>query len=69
MSNLVLIDIDLMTRTGGTRVLYQQLVEGPPELAPLMAAAFLYMVDAPRTRIFLHLGTDLEVCVLRFTPR
>lgn len=55
-----------MVRTGGTRVLFQQLVEGPSELAPLIATAFLYIVDAPKTRIFLHPGTDLEVC-LRFS--
>lgn len=52
-----------MVRTGGTRVLFQQLVEGPSELAPLIATAFLYIVDAPKTRVFMHPGTDIEVCL------
>lgn len=57
----VLIDIELMARTGGLRVLLHSMAEGPLEMAPLIASAFLYIVDSPRTRVFLHAGTDLEV--------
>ena len=57
----VLIDIDLMKRTGGTRVLFQALADGPIELVPIIATAFLYIVDGPRTRAYVHPGTDLEV--------
>ena len=59
--SLVLIDVDLMVRTGGTRVLFQALAEGPTELISLIAMAFLYIVDAPKTRAYMHPGTDLEV--------
>ena len=57
----MLIDIELMARSGGIRVLLHSMAEGPLEMAPLIASAFLYIVDSPRTRVFLHAGTDLEV--------
>ena len=57
----MLIDIDLMARTGGIRVLLHALAEGPIEMAPLLSAAFLHIIDAPRTRTYLRPGTDLEV--------
>lgn len=31
------------------------------ELGPILAATFLYIVDSPRARYYLNLGTDLEV--------
>lgn len=58
----MLIDIDLVARTGGIRFLLHALGEGPVEMGPILAAAFLYIVDSPRTRSYLTLGTDLEVC-------
>lgn len=57
----VLIDIDLLSRTGGVRFLLHVLGEGPIELATLLASAFLQIVDSPRTRAYLHVGVDLEV--------
>jgi rapamycin-insensitive companion of mTOR len=62
----VLIDIDLVARTGGIRFLLHALGEGAVEMAPILAAAFLYIVDSPRTRKYLTLGTDLEVCEIAF---
>ena len=53
-----------MVWTGGTRVLFQALAEGPQELVSLIAMAFLYIVDAPKTRAYMHPGTDLEVIIL-----
>jgi hypothetical protein len=58
---IVLIDIDLVSRTGGMRALLQALVDGPVEIAPIIASAFLYIVDAPRTRAYLRPGFELEV--------
>lgn len=57
----MLVDIDLVARSGGMRVLLQVLADGPPELAPVITMAFLYIVDAPRTRAYLNPGSDLEV--------
>ena len=53
--------MDLMAWTDGTRVLFQALSEGPVELIPLLATAFLYLIDGPKTRAYMHPGTDLEV--------
>lgn len=64
MLSLVLLDIDLVARTGGIRFLLHALGEGPLELAPILAATFLSIIDSPRTRSYLTVGTDLEVCNL-----
>ncbi len=61
--SIVLIDVDLLERSGGMRVLLQALVDGPAELAPIMTSAFLHIVDIPRSRVYLNPGTDLEVHV------
>ena len=42
-------------------MLLQSLSDGPPELAPVLAMAFLTITDSPRTRAYLHPGTDLEM--------
>ncbi len=60
----MLIDIDLVARTGGLRVLLHALAEGPLEMAPILSSAFLYIADSPRTRAYLHPGIDLEVRML-----
>ena len=57
----MLIDIDLVARTGGIRFLLHALAEGPIEVEPLLAATFLYVIDSPRTRSYLRVGADLEV--------
>lgn len=57
----VLIDVDLVARTEGIRVLLQALADGPHEISPILANAFLYLVDSPRTRVYLKPGVDLEV--------
>lgn len=57
----VLIDIELMGKTGGIRVLLHALADGPPEMIPLLTSAFLHIVDCPSTRVYLKAGIDLEV--------
>lgn len=64
----VMIDIDLLARCGGLRVLLHSLAEGPGELTPLLASTFLYIVDLPRTRGYLRPGSDLEVSLQLFLP-
>ena len=58
-----MIDVDLVARTGGIRFLLHTLGEGPVEFGPLLASIFLYIIDSPRTRSYLRVGTDLEVGV------
>lgn len=57
----MLLDAELLYRCEGIRVLLQTLADGPPELGTVLANVFLTIIDNPRTRAFLHLGTDLEV--------
>lgn len=61
LAEILLIDVELVARTGGIRVLLHALAEGPLEMAPILASAFLYIADSPRTRAYLHPGTDLEM--------
>lgn len=58
---LVVIDIDLAARTGTIRFLLHVLGEGPVEIARILASVFLHLVDSPRTRAYIQVGTDLEV--------
>ena len=60
----MLVDIDLMARTGGMQVILQAIFDGPPESGPILATSFLYIIDAPKTRSYLHPGTDIEVLEL-----
>ncbi|TRM64014.1 Rapamycin-insensitive companion of mTOR, middle domain-containing protein [Schizophyllum amplum] len=64
---ILLIDIDLVARTGGMRFLLHVLGEGPAEVASLIASAFLHIVDSPKTRSYLRLGFDLEIALTAVT--
>ncbi|KAG6820706.1 hypothetical protein H0H93_012759 [Arthromyces matolae] len=66
-ADLVLIDIDLVSRTGGVGLLLQLIGDGPLELVPLLAAAFLHIVDSPRTRAYMRVGGDLELALSAIT--
>ncbi|KAJ6537472.1 Rapamycin-insensitive companion of mTOR, N-term-domain-containing protein [Mycena sp. CBHHK59/15] len=61
LAEILVIDTDLVARTGGVRFLLHALGEGPLEVAPILASAFLHIVDSPRTRAYLQVGTDLEM--------
>jgi rapamycin-insensitive companion of mTOR len=63
---LVMVDIDLVSRSGGLRCLLQAMADGPAEVAPILTMAFLCIIDAPRTRAYLKPGLDLEVS--KFSP-
>ncbi|CAK5284163.1 unnamed protein product, partial [Mycena citricolor] len=61
LAEILVIDVNLVARTGGLRFLLHALGEGPLEMAPILASAFLYVIDSPRTRSYLQVGTDLEM--------
>ncbi|KAG1808998.1 Rapamycin-insensitive companion of mTOR, N-term-domain-containing protein [Suillus variegatus] len=67
LAEMILIDIDLVARSGGIRFLLHALGEGPVEAGPILAATFLHIIDSPRTRAYLHLGTDLEIALSAIT--
>ncbi|KAI0087847.1 Rapamycin-insensitive companion of mTOR, N-term-domain-containing protein [Irpex rosettiformis] len=64
---ILLIDVQIMARTGGIHLLLHAINEGPAEMAPLISSAFLFIADSPRTRAYLHLGTDLEMAMAGVT--
>ncbi|KAJ7069741.1 Rapamycin-insensitive companion of mTOR, N-term-domain-containing protein [Mycena amicta] len=61
LAEILVIDTDLVARTGGMRFLLHALGEGPLEISPILASAFLHIVDSPRTRAYLQVGADLEM--------
>ncbi|KAI9458810.1 Rapamycin-insensitive companion of mTOR, N-term-domain-containing protein [Russula earlei] len=63
LAEIMLIDVECVTRAGGMRVLLQTLSEGPPALASLLIPAFLYIMDSPSTRKHLRPGKALEVAL------
>ncbi|KAH7923835.1 hypothetical protein BV22DRAFT_1035895 [Leucogyrophana mollusca] len=67
LAEMILLDIDLVARTGGIRFLLHALGEGPVEVGPILAATFLHIVDSPRTRKYLRIGTDLEIALSSVT--
>ncbi|CAE6415154.1 unnamed protein product [Rhizoctonia solani] len=67
LSEIVLIDIELVSKSGGLRSVLTALTDGPTELAPIIAQVFLHIIDAPRTRRYLTPGVDLEIALSGIT--
>ncbi|KIM43166.1 hypothetical protein M413DRAFT_443978 [Hebeloma cylindrosporum] len=67
LAEILIIDIDLASRTGIIRFLLHVLGEGPIEIAPILASVFLHLVDCPRTRAYIQVGTDLEMALSAIT--
>lgn len=65
LAELVLFDVGLLTRSEGLRVVLQAFIEGPFELSPYLAMAFLPIMDLPETREMLRPGLDIEVSSLQ----
>ncbi|CAE6437545.1 unnamed protein product [Rhizoctonia solani] len=67
LAEIVLIDIELVSKSGGLRSVLTALTDGPAELAPIIAQVFLHIIDAPRTRRYLTPGVDLEIALSGIT--
>lgn len=63
LSEIMLIDIQCVSKAGGMRVLLQTLSEGPAALSSLLIPVFLYIIDSPSTRRYLRPGQDLEIAL------
>ncbi|QRV77606.1 STE16 protein [Ceratobasidium sp. AG-Ba] len=67
LAEILLIDIELVCKSGGLRTVLGALTDGPAELAPVLAQVFLHLIDTPRTRKYLTPGVDLEVALSGIT--
>ncbi|EJD50823.1 hypothetical protein AURDEDRAFT_111977 [Auricularia subglabra TFB-10046 SS5] len=67
LAEVMMLDIDLVFRTGGMRVLLSVLAEGPEEFASVLVTTFLYIIDMPATRGYFNPGTDLEIALSGIT--
>lgn len=64
LAELVIFDISLLTKAEGLRVVLQAFIEGPFDLSPHLALAFLPIMDLPSSRSQLRPGLDIEVRLL-----
>ncbi|ESK90459.1 cytosolic regulator pianissimo [Moniliophthora roreri MCA 2997] len=67
LAELIVMDIDLVAKTGGIRFLLHAFGEGPIELAPILAFTFLHIAESPRSRAYLNVGIDLEITLSAIT--
>ncbi|TNY18128.1 Rapamycin-insensitive companion of mTOR, N-term-domain-containing protein [Rhodotorula diobovata] len=67
LGELVIRNLPLLVACEGLRVVLQALADGPFDLAPFLALAFLAAVDHPETRQWLRPGVDVEVILAGFT--
>ncbi|KAJ4482113.1 Rapamycin-insensitive companion of mTOR, N-term-domain-containing protein [Lentinula aciculospora] len=67
LAELVILDTDLVDRAGGVRFLLHAVGEGPMEVTPILASTFLHIIDSPRTRTYLRVGTELEIVLTAVT--
>ncbi|KAF8631052.1 hypothetical protein AX15_002660 [Amanita polypyramis BW_CC] len=67
LAEILLVDIDLVARTGGLRYLLHVLGDGPVELSLMLTSVFLHIMDSPRTRVYFRVGTDLELALSAIT--
>ncbi|BGP49997.1 hypothetical protein JCM10450v2_005902 [Rhodotorula kratochvilovae] len=67
LGELVIRNLPLLVACEGLRVVLQTLADGPYDLAPFLALAFLSAVDHPETRQWLRPGVDVEVILAGFT--
>jgi len=56
LAEILLIDMELMARCGGIRVLLHALAEGPSEVTPLLASVFLHIIDSPQLGVISRQG-------------
>ncbi|KAI0036452.1 Rapamycin-insensitive companion of mTOR, N-term-domain-containing protein [Vararia minispora EC-137] len=61
LAEILLIDMELVVKAGGVRVLLQTLAEGPVEMTNLLTPIFLYVMDSPKTRSYLMPGSEMEI--------
>ncbi|KAK4705182.1 rapamycin-insensitive companion of mTOR, partial [Phenoliferia sp. Uapishka_3] len=67
LGELLLRDVSLLVAAEGLRVVLQALADGPHDLSPHLAMAFLWVADRPDTRQFLRPGLDIEIVLSGFT--
>lgn len=65
LAELALLDIHLLAKAEGLRTVLQAFVDGPYDMSPHLAMAFLPIMDMPETRQVLRPGLDVEVRVHR----
>jgi rapamycin-insensitive companion of mTOR len=61
LAELALLDIHLLLKAEGLRPVLQAFIDGPYDMSPHIAMAFLPIMDMPETRQVLRPGLDVEV--------
>lgn len=64
---LVILDVALVVRSGGLRVLIQALIDGQHGISEVLIQSVLYVLDTPDKRRYLRPGVELETIIAPFT--
>ncbi|BFZ59731.1 hypothetical protein YB2330_000747 [Saitoella coloradoensis] len=67
LAELLMIDPALLVDAGGMRILLHTLTDGPAGIAQPLITAFMYILDSPHTRKYIHDGADLDIVLSAFT--
>ncbi|GAA6063262.1 hypothetical protein JCM10212_004996 [Sporobolomyces blumeae] len=67
LGELVMRDVSLVVECEGLRVVLQAMSDGPHDFSPVLALAFLGIVDHPVKRQWLRPSVDLEIVLSGFT--
>ncbi|GAA5975076.1 hypothetical protein JCM11641_000022 [Rhodosporidiobolus odoratus] len=69
LGELVILNLPLLSLSGGLRVVLQTFLEGPYDLSPPISLLFIPAMDLPASRQWLRPGVDLEVVLAGFTEQ
>ncbi|GAA6031289.1 hypothetical protein JCM8097_005586 [Rhodosporidiobolus ruineniae] len=67
LGEMVILNLPLLSASGGLRLILQTLTDGPSDLSLPLSLLFLHAMDHPASRQYLRPGIDLEVVLAGFT--
>ncbi|KND04740.1 uncharacterized protein SPPG_00443, partial [Spizellomyces punctatus DAOM BR117] len=67
LCELAIRNMGLLALSGGTKVIFNALLEGPRELTGSLVRTVLYMLDSEETRCYMRPSVELEMIISQFT--
>ncbi|KAI7903798.1 Rapamycin-insensitive companion of mTOR, N-term-domain-containing protein [Cokeromyces recurvatus] len=67
LAELTILDVALIVKSGGLRVLIQALIDGQHGISEVLIQSVLYVLDTPNKRCYLRPGVELETIIAPFT--
>ncbi|KAI9096093.1 Rapamycin-insensitive companion of mTOR, N-term-domain-containing protein [Phlyctochytrium arcticum] len=67
LCELAIRNMELLTLAGGTKVIFNALLDGPRELTTSLVRTVLYILDSHETRSYMRPAVELEMIISQFT--